>query len=1102
MSALEDVRLAALTDAQRALLQKRLRGEAVHKPRPTIPPRSDASPVPLTSSQRGVWTAENLYPGKSVWNLTDAFWLEGDLDAKRFEDALAHCFHRHDVFRIGVRPGVPPTMVVEENVPLPFRLVDLSTEARPAARAEANRLAAEEAAGGFEIGRPSLLSVVLIRIAPDEHLLIFKLHHLVGDGWSFGVVVAEVQEAYTALTEGRAPQFPDLPVQFLDYAAAEHLRQDERDRQVLEALVSELADAPRLSTLPPSGRRPAVFAVDGGCHRFRIPRPSVVAAEQLARRLGTTPFVVMLTAFLATLTRLSNQDDVLVGTPTANRRFPEVEPLVGMFVNTVVQRLRSADGMTFGDALAQVGAGVLASLQRQHVPFEDVLTALNLPRDVSLHPLFQVMFVFQNWPFPTLQLPGVVIRRADVHPAASKYDLTVVLEERDGELEGYVEYATRLYSEAAIARFAASFCRLLAEGCGDPSRKLKNLLAPTEAERAHILSAWDATAEAAPFVPIRERIEQIARHHGEALAVRFGPEGLTYAQLDAYADATAINLRQRGWKAGDRVGLLLARSLSLPVALLACLKAGLIYVPLDARHPPERLRAILNDAGADRILTNEGAAEIASALSEDVAICALEADGPRPAEPWCDPSSEDLAYIIYTSGSTGVPKAVPVTQGNFSVAVGSLLATPGLTADDHVLATATLAFDAHVMDLIAPLTVGASVRVAEDRDAADPHRLAELIADDGLTVIQATPSTWRLLQQAGWGGSTSLRAFVGAEPLGADLATWLRARCREVWHLYGVTECSVWQAGGLLQAEEPTTGAPPIAAPLPGFRVLLLDDELRPLAPGLVGEIHIGGPGVVSGYLGNTALTDQAFVPDPYGRPKDRLYKSGDLGRLRPDGKLEILGRRDHQVKVRGSRVELAEVEAGLLQVEGVRAACVLMTDAGLAAYIVADELAALTRRSLRQALGRHLPDYMLPDTFALIAAMPVNPNGKIDRRRLATLGRRLGDGPRLGPEDASEARVAAIWSEVLGSTDFGVTDGFFDVGGTSLSAFALLTRLRAEGCPNLDLIDVFEFPTIRDMAKRMRQGEGAVPIEMLAAITSRSEARRGRGRTSRGRSL
>ncbi|WP_316214636.1 amino acid adenylation domain-containing protein [Bradyrhizobium sp. SZCCHNR2035] len=1092
MTSVADQRFANLSEAKRELMLRRARGGSRRAPGQTVAARADKTEAPLTSSQLGIWTAHNLYPDQPVWNLVDAFWLSGVLNVDRFKDALHRCIERHDALRMTIVQEMVPYARFAPRIELPFVHVDVSANWPEDVRAGAVRMSQDEVASCFDITRPPLLRVALLSLSAEEHLLVFKLHHLAGDGWSFGVIVGEVQEIYTALSEGRSPQLPELSIQYGDYAAAEEIRTSSSEfLQSATKMADRLRDAPRISSLPTDFPRRPVFDVAGACHRFSVGSHLATGIGGLARRYGATKFAVMLTAFVAALSRYANQDDIVVGVPVANRRSAELEPLVGMFVNTAVQRVVLAQGATFVEALQAVSAGILASLQDQHVPFEEVLRRLELPRDASFHPLFQVMFVYQNWPFPDLALPGLSIRRANVHPGASKYDLTLVIEERDGVLEGYVEYATALFVRESIEDFASGFCQALAEFIEDPTRRVKELLAPSTETRREILASWDA-AESQPLHLLNDLVETHARACPEKPALLYHDQSLAYLALCASVSKAADDFRRAGWVAGTRVGLLMGRGFDVVVAILACLKCGICYVPLDLRYPVDRIRAILADAGTSKAILSKDAISLADAIVPEGLTIEIVENGDLGAG--YVPAPDEIAYLIYTSGSTGTPKAVAATHENLSIAIASALEVPGIGPDDRVLALSTVAFDAHVLDLLAPLAAGATVRIADDRDAADPHKLASFVVADRLTLMQATPSTWRLLRSADWKGAADLRGIVGAEPVDQSLARWMRAVLKEAWHLYGVTECTVWQAGALLSAADVDQGRPPLSRALPGHRLLVLDDLHNVVAPGLVGELYIGGKGVARGYFGNTALSDERFVHDPYSKnPAARMYRTGDLARLRLDGKLELLGRADHQVKVRGCRVELGEIEAALLSLDGIEEVVVVTDRRGLIAYFAARPGLDVGRRELRHALGRTLPEFMIPDLFIRCESLPRNPNGKIDRNRLGNAGIALSDGARLLPGDADETKVARIWAEILGTQDFGIDDGFFDVGGTSLLAFGLLKKLQAEGYGDIDLIDVFEFPTVRNMARLVARANTGPPLDELSEVTERARARRRR---------
>ncbi len=863
-----------------------------------------------------------------------------------------------------------------------------------------------------------------------------------------------------------------------------------------------------------------------------VPSDLTEALKALGRSEEATLFMVLLAAFQTLLARYSSQADIVVGTSIANRGRREIEPLIGCFMNTLLLRADLSGDPPFCVLLGRVRQAVQEAYAHQDLPFEKLVEVLQPKRDRSYNPLAQVMLVMHTAPQATAELEGLTISPVTLERTTAEYDLLLRIKELRGELGGLLEYNSDLFDHATIARTVGHFQTLLEGATKNPDCRVSALPLCSEAERRQLLADWNATAVAYPDdICLHTLIEAQAARTPDATAVVFEDRQLTYRELNTRANQLAHYLQSHGVGPEALVGICLERSTELLIALLGVLKAGGAYVPLDPAFPAERLQFMLADAQVALLLTSreigEWRLEIDAAGQSPISILQsqiihLDAEWETIArqpthEPDSDVTGEDLAYVIYTSGSTGKPKGVMVRHRGLTNFLCAMSEQPGLTADDTLLAVTTLSFDIAGLELYLPLLVGARLVLTSAEDARDPLLLQQRLRSCGATVLQATPATWGLLLADGWAGDAQLTALCGGEALPPDLAAQLLTRTKALWNLYGPTETTIWSTSQLVGAQA-LLG---IGRPVANTQVYLLDGHMHLVPIGVPGELYIGGEGLARGYLGRPDLTAERFVPNPFTGERleigdwrltrstisnlqspisDRLYKTGDLCRYHPDGRLEFLGRIDHQVKLRGYRIELGEIEAALRQHPQVREALVALRedvpgDRRLVAYLVPDQeqrtknkeqtseeshsqfsiLNSQFSGELRQFLRARLPDYMLPSAFVLLDALPLSPSGKLDRRALpAPSGLR----PQLGqalvaPRTPAEAQIAEIWRELLRIEQVGVHDDFFELGGHSLLLTQLASRIRKGFLIDVPLHVLFDAPTVAAMATAAAAAQG-----------------------------
>ncbi|HVS00902.1 MAG TPA: amino acid adenylation domain-containing protein, partial [Thermoanaerobaculia bacterium] len=1043
----------------------------------TIPRADRSAPLPLSFAQERLWLIDQLEPDSARYNLPVVVRMQGRLDVPVFAAALDEIARRHEVLRTTfVLAGESPAQVVAPARRGMPPVVDLGGLPEAERQAETVRLSLEESLRPFDLAAGPLLRVALLRLAAESHIAVVGLHHIVSDGWSIGMLTRELGTLYEAFSAGRPSPLLELAVQYADFAVWQRgWLQGEALESQLAYWRERLAGAPALLELAADRPRPAVQGLRGASREVRLTADLAAGLRALGRREGATLFMTLLGLFQALLGRRAGIEDLVVGSPIAGRTRSEVEPLIGFFVNTLVLRSDLSGGPGLRELLQRVRESALGAYAHQDVPFEKLVEELAPDRDLGRTPLFQAMFVLQNAPEIVLELPGLCLSRLSLPSGTVKFDLTLTLMESERGLTGSLTYSTDLFEDTTVARLSEHF-RLLAEGAvADPDRTLAELPVLTAAERHHLLLEHNDTAATALDRSLPAMFAAQAARTPDAPAVADGRESWTYGELAARSARLAHGLQALGVEREVVVGLCLDRSVHLVAAALAVLRAGGAYLPLDPTYPAERLAFMAAEAGIGILVCDErhrevvpGFAGLAVTAEELARVETVEVGGRLDAA-----GPEDLAYLLFTSGSTGRPKGVEVVHGALANFLAAMARRPGLSAADTLLAVTTLSFDIAGLELFLPLVVGARVIVADRESAADGARLGDLLERSGATVLQATPATWQLLLDAGWGGSPRLSALCGGEALPAGLARRLAGRVAALWNLYGPTETTVWSA---VHAVEPGREPVPVGRPIANTVIQLLDAAGGMVPAGVAGELHIGGAGLARGYRHRPDLTAERFIPDAArDEPGARLYRTGDLARLRPDGEIEYLGRIDHQVKVRGFRIELGEIESRLLAHPQVRAAVAVARDdlrggRGLVAYVVpkAGDLAAGELRAFLEGL---LPGYMVPQAFVQLPSLPLTPNGKVDRKALPAPETRPA-GVYAAPRTQVEELLAGLWAEVLGLERVGVEDNFFELGGHSLLATRVVSRVRQTLAVELPLRDLFEAPTVAGLAGRVERAE------------------------------
>jgi amino acid adenylation domain-containing protein len=1055
----------------------------------SIPPRVPAGPLgppdmaPLSFAQQRLWFLARLRPDDAAYNVAAAVEVRGPVDTGALAAAFRLVSSRHEALRTTFgEVGGEPVQVVHPVGAMALPVVDLSGSGESG---EAERLARAEAARPFNLGRGPLLRTILVRTAPERHLLLLTLHHLVSDAWSMGVLIREVSAFYRATLEGRPVLLPALAVQYADFAAWQRGRWLQAD--VLERPLAwwreRLAGAPPELDLPADRTRLATSR--GGRRPLSIPRGLADRLDALARAEGTTLFVALLAGFQALLHRWSGQDDVVVGAPFANRRRTEVQGLIGFFVNTLPIRSSLAGRPAFRELLGRVREGVAGVHAHQEMPFERIVEELRPERESGRNPFFQVVLAFQNVPLPALDLPGLELSLRRVDAGTAMFDLTLDLEERPDGLRGWIEHSAGRFAPATVDRLAGHLGNLLAAAAAEPDVPVADLPMLSAPERHQLLAEWNDRAVAVPGLPLHRLFEEQARLRPDAVAVEDGRRGLTYGELDARADRLARRLRALGVGPEVAVAFCLDRSIEAVETILAILKAGGAYVPLDPTYPAERLAWMIADSGA-RVLIRAPGVPSPPAPS---GVATLDLGTGQAAEAIL-PEEVDaggLAYVFYTSGSTGRPKGVAATHRNVIRLVrGTDFAAFG--PDETYLLLAPLSFDASTLELWGPLLNGGRLAVFPSSPSPVPalDELARTLAERRVTTLWLTAGLFHQMVDARPEALRPLRRLVaGGDVLSPSHVRRALAEGITVVNGYGPTEGTTFTCCHAMrearEAEEPV----PIGRPIANARVYVVDAGLQPVPIGVAGELLAGGLGLARGYLGRPGLTAERFIPDPWG-DGERLYRTGDRARLLADGRIEFLGRLDRQVKIRGFRVELGEVEAALMRHPGIAEAVVVVRGEGadrrLVACVVGEPLPA---DGLRRFLEALLPAPLIPSAFVFLPELPLTANGKVDRAALPEPAVRRPVRGRL-PSGPVEELLAGLWEELLGVERVGAEDSFFDLGGHSLLATRLVSRIRDAFAVELPLAELFQEPTVAAAAARIealrRGGEPAAPILPLTA--------------------
>lgn len=1035
---------AALIEKKSELVQVLSEAPRVARYAPPLVAVSRAEPLALSFLQERLWVLNQIQPGHTAYNLAMGSGDVPDVDVPTLVAAIRRVIARHEILRarftmVQNEPRVRIASAAETPV-LVRDLRELSSDERHREIVAAPAAAAHTP---FDLAHEAPVRFAVLQTGERSGALLVSAHHIAMDSWSMGVLRQEIMTEYAAGVAGITALRAPAALQYADFAAWQRATMDDDTaRERLQYWIGKLTGLPQLSTFVTDRARSGEMAGVGAALDFRWPQPLYNDVRTLARELDATVYMVLLAAMAVVLSRNTGQSDVALGSPVGTRELADLEGMIGPIVNPLVLRFDVSDDPTFASLVRGARTAVLDGHANQDVPFELLVQALKPDRSLGHPPLFQVAVVLHNAPDAGA---------TQIHGGGAIYDLTMFAVERNGEMTGAFEYRTDLYDASTIARIDTQMQALLAAAARNPQLATSRLPLLSDRETARLIETLTPAPVPVDRSTVVAQFARTAETFAGETAVAANDATLTYAELDRRSSLVAQALLAAGAGRGAFVALATDRSSAMVVGALGILKAGAAYVPVDVSYPADRVAFMLEDCGARHVVTTStavrGLRDItlpATVLLIDELIKSHAATAgdrvPDSATP------DDIAYLMYTSGSTGTPKGVLVPHAALSNFLGAMRERPGLSPLDGVLSVTSMSFDISVLEVFLPLVTGARTIVATREDASDGARLAEVIRTTGATVVQSTPSGWRLLMQAQWKGSASIVAIAGGETMPPDLARWMQERVKQVWNGYGPTETTVYSTMALLAANQPIT----IGTPVANTRIYVMDRAGNVAPIGTPGEICIGGDGVTHGYHQRPELTAERFVPDPFLAGRN-MYRTGDYGRWRADGRIDHLGRIDGQVKVRGYRIETGEIEMALATHEMVREAVVGVHNASaddprLVAWVQLHDDGECTSSELRRHLRQVLPEFMIPSMIMLVERFPLTPNAKVDRRALPDPFSAAPLAPReyVPPTTPTERLIAEIWIRLLGVTQAGVTDSFFELGGHSLMAMRAASEISA----------------------------------------------------------
>ena len=1079
--------------AQKAALELPANTASDHLNFNVVPQRYTFIEKQLSRGQKALWFLQQVQPDNLVYNITRAVWIDTDIDIPAFERSFNRLAERHSILRTTFhdKDGEP----VQRIYDMPGNLF-MVEDASGWNQDYLGKRILEESNKPFDLEKGPLFKVCLFTVSENRYLMLISVHHIITDFWSLTIILNDIAIFYNQEKSGVKAELSPIKYDYFEFVEQqEKILQGEEGIRLWKYWKNQLGGELPVLNLPIDKQRPSVQTYNGQTISFKINNEITGKLKEIAKRNGATLYMVLLAAYEILLHRYSGQRQVLVGSPTSGRDDAAFSDVVGYFINPVVLKSEYADNQKFSDFLSATRKTVLDAFSNQRFPFPTLVERLQPQRETAYSPVFQAMFVLQKahvlndkglTPFALgipdvqMQLGELRLRSEEISQKTSQFDLTAVFAETEDGLAATLEYNSDLFYPSTMERIAGNFEVLIKDISNNQDKVVSKLQIINEKERGMVLTDWNKTEGDYPQCCIHQIFEEQVLKTPDKTAVIFKNERLTYLELNKKSNQLAHYLRKQGVGPGTLVGLCINRSLNMLMGLLAILKAGGTYIPLDPSYPSERLAYMLEDSKLPLLLTGGDLSGFASDIPVKItdldALCEQISEE-NSENPEYDVPQDNAAYVIYTSGSTGKPKGVQISHRALVNFIISMQKEPGLTQEDNLLSVTTLSFDIAGLELYLPLSVGAGLVIASKEAVYDADELISEISRNNITVMQATPATWRMLVDAGWNGNGKLKILCGGEAMPRELADQLLKRCGCLWNMYGPTETTIWST---IMNVKSGRGQISIGRPISNTQIYILDSNMEPVPIGVTGEIYIGGHGLADGYLNRPELTAERFVDNPFKNGRNfKMYRTGDLGRYLPDGNIEALGRVDNQVKIRGFRIELGEIEALLARHPDIHEAVVAAKevnrgDKQLIAYYTCENETVPTDIELRNLLKQDLPTYMIPSAFVKMTALPLTPNGKVDRLSLPVPEALSGAvssvlsgsvEKRITPRSSIEKMIADIWREVLHMENIGMEDNFFDIGGHSLLLSKVYNLLKKQVNKEITMVDMFKYPTVRSLA-------------------------------------
>ncbi|HED34639.1 MAG TPA: amino acid adenylation domain-containing protein [Gammaproteobacteria bacterium] len=1010
---------------------------------------------PTTYPQKQIWFINQLNQDSPAYNIPFAYDVKGNLDMPALQRAINEMIHRHETFRtIFLNSDDGPVQVVFPELVIDVPVKDYMNKSITEAEAEISNYIDEESVRLFDLSKGPLIRASIIRQAEQSYVLVLNFHHIILDHISIVQFAEELNAIYKAYLADESSPLLSPELQYADYAVWQ------KNHQTYEHMQSRLAywethlkGKVDYLDLPLDHHRPVLQSLTGKEYHLDFPLTLLNDIKALSRKESVSIYITLMAAYSVVLGVYSQQSEVSVGTPFANRSHqPELEKIMGCFINTIPIFTDLSGSPDFNEVLKRVRKSVFSANANQELPFEMIVEALKPKRDASYNPLFQVGFTFQEAPME-IELEGCSVRSQRLHNKSAKFDIMSWLWETEKGISGIIEYNTDIFDSATIERFAHHYQSLLEDAVKRPDVPISDLSILSETEYNRLVEQWNQTDREynAPS-SIHGLFEARVSEFGDKVAVICEDQKITYKELSDQSNQFANYLIDQGIEKNMLIGVCLERSVDMLVSIMGILKAGGCYIPLDPEYPIDRIQFMLDNSFAENVVTQQSILQQLDfpssvkliLIDENTEIRTQKTDSPD-----VNVKGGDLAYIIYTSGSTGKPKGVMVPHGAVANFLSSMAENPGLESADTLLAVTTLSFDIAVLELYLPLSQGATVVLASTDEASDGDDLIDLMSEHKVSIMQATPATWRLLLSCEWEGDTSLKVLCGGEAMPRDLLAQLLPKTGQLWNMYGPTETTVWSSCYQLTGVD---GPVLIGKPIANTQFYVLDKQLKPVPPGVHGELYIGGKGVTRGYLNRGDLTQESYIISPFKTDGSRLYRTGDAVKYHESGNVEYIQRIDNQVKVRGFRIEPGEIEAVLTRQSAIEHAAVIVSevragDPRLVAYIVVTPGTAVTSTAIRDLIKHDLPDYMLPQHIVEIEKLPLTPNGKVDKNALPDVFTETGTGceDKVLPASFAQKQLAIIWAEALGIdvSSISIYDNFFDIGGHSLLSMQVISKVR-----------------------------------------------------------